>query len=171
MDSYRAFSQSNRNFSLVHKDSLIGKLVYPNWFSGKADLIIDGKKVYEFVKKGFWSKRLELQQNGRVLIALQPRWRWVDFRTYFHQTEQNYILKLNSFFNNQYVLLDNGKNELASFNSEFQWKKLKNDYTIITTAKFDTLENKELLLFSILYYINYQKQTNVDNSNMTTTIS
>lgn len=157
MGQYKVSSINQKNFGLTLNDKLIGELVYPKWYSFKADINIDGKTEYKFVTKGRWNYKIELQQNNKTLLELKISWKGIVLKTHFDNKEKNYLLKLKTLLSRNYILIDTDKNELVSVDTDFQWKKLRFDYTIATTDEFDKLENKELFLFTILHSINYHK--------------
>jgi len=157
MGKYKANSTNQRNFSLTEDDKLIGELVYPKWFSFKADVNIDDKTEYKFVAKGRWNYKIELQQNEKSVLELKISWKGIIIKTHFDDKEINYLLKRQTLLSNSFVLIDTDKNELVKIDTDFQWKKLRYDYDITTTNEFDKLENKKPLLFAIFHSINYNK--------------
>jgi hypothetical protein len=40
--------------------------------------------------------------------------------------------------------------------SKFQWKKQRYDYEITTSSEFDKITNDKILVFAIIYSINYR---------------
>ncbi len=155
MGQYKANSLSLRSFSLTNNNKMVGELVYPKWYSFKADIIINDKTNYKFATKGRWKSKLVLQQDDKTLAELKMTWKGVVIKTKFDNKEQNYLLKAKTFLNRKYVLIDTDKNELVLADTDFQWKKLRCDYDITTTDEFEKLDNKEVLLFVILHGINY----------------
>ena len=155
MKKYKAIS-NRRNFRLTEDNNLLGELVYIKWSSLNADIKLIDNNENKFKTKGIWNQKIELFQNDKKLLELKMGWKGIKIQTQFENHITNYLLKNISFFSNKFTLVDSDKTELVQINSDFQWKKLRYDYDITTTAEFDKLENDKMLLFAIIYGINYR---------------
>jgi hypothetical protein len=155
MKKYKAIS-NRRNFRLTEDNNLLGELVYIKWSSLNAAIKLIDNNENKFKTKGIWNQKIELFQNDKKLLELKMGWKGIKIQTQFENHITNYLLKNISFFSNKFTLVDSDKTELVQINSDFQWKKLRYDYDLTTTAEFDKLENDKMLLFAIIYGINYR---------------
>lgn len=82
-------------------------------------------------------------------------WKGILIKTFFNNKENEFLLKLNSLLSNKFVLLDVKNTELLVVDTNLKWKSFTYDYTIETASTFDSFENKELLLLTIIHCVNY----------------
>ena len=155
MKKYKAIS-NRRNFRLAEDNNLLGELIYSKWGSLNAVINLIDNTENKFKSKGIWNQKIELFNNDKKLLELKMGWKGIKIQTQFENNVSNYLLKNIGFFSNKFTLLDSDKTELVEIKSDFQWKKLRYDYDITTTTEFDKLENDKMLLFAIIYGINYR---------------
>jgi hypothetical protein len=155
MGLYKATSTDSRNFNLTIDTVPLGKLEYPKWYTFKADILLADHSKYQLEPKGFWDWKIELKQNEKSLLNFKMGWKGIIINTEFDGDEKSYLLSLKGLLSSKYVLIDTDENELLVVESDFKWNKLHFDYTITTSDGFDSHNNKELLLLTILHCINY----------------
>lgn len=155
MGHYKANSTNSRNFSLIFEDQSKGELIYAKWYSFNAEIAMPDGTTYQLKPAGFWDSKIELKKDEATLLEFKMSWKGIMIKTFFEHESVTYLLKLSGFFNNKFILIDTDKNELMAAETDFKWNKLNWDYTIETTQQLDDLDNKELLLLTILHCINY----------------
>lgn len=57
----------------------------------------------------------------------------------------------------KYTLSDANNNELVVLDSKFSWRKFRFIYTVITSPRFEELKQKELLLFTVIHSVNFNR--------------
>ncbi len=164
MGHYKATSRNLKNLSLSIENKSVGELIYPKWYTFNAEITLHEKGKYSLISTGFWDAKIELRQGELTLLNFKMGWKGIQIHTFFNGKSDHYLLQRKGLLNSKYVLLDIDENELVTVECDFQWNKLHYDYNITTTGDFDDLENKELLLLTILHGINY-------NMNMTTVVT
>jgi hypothetical protein len=82
-------------------------------------------------------------------------WKGILITTNFNESKKKYLLKLKGLLSNRFILIDAEENEILTVDTDFKWSKLNFDYTIETSTELDNMENKELMLLTILHCINY----------------
>lgn len=155
MGQYRANSTNSQNFSLTLDNKKIGELVYKKWYSFSAEILMNDGTKYQLIPKGFWESKIELKDDTKILLEFKMGWKGIIIKTLFYDKEQTFLLKLKGLLSNKFVLVDINKEELMVAETDFKWSKLNYDYNIETTQRFDSFDNKELLLLTILHCINY----------------
>ena len=75
MKTYTATSQNSRNFILENENQeILGVLIYPKWYSTKAEIHI-GSKIFKTDTKGFWTTSVEVTEYERVLLKFKMDWK------------------------------------------------------------------------------------------------
>jgi hypothetical protein len=159
MGQYNANSTNSQNFSLTFENQKVGELIYKKWYSFNAEIKLSDGSIFQLEPKGFWDSKIELKDGSKTLLAFKMGWKGIIIKTFFQNKEDAYLLKLNGLLSSKFVLIDTDKNELMLAETDFKWNKLKYDYNIETSKKFDDFEDKELLLLTILHCINYYMTT------------
>ena len=155
MGQYKANSTDSRNFSLTLENSKIGELKYSEWYSFKAEIQLADNSNYQLEPKGFWDSTIELKKAEKTLLEFKMGWKGILIKTNFNDNEKNYLLKLKGLLSSKFILIDAEENEILAVETAFKWRKLNYDYNIETSTEFDNMENKELMLLTILHCINY----------------
>ena len=99
--------------------------------------------------------KIELHKDNNVLVQFEMGWKGIDITTNFNDIKKVYLLKMKGLLESRYVLINPDDRELLAAKVDFKWTKLGLDYTIETSDEFDSLENKDLLLITILHSLNY----------------
>lgn len=155
MAFYKANSTNSRNFKVTLENQEIGELLIKKWYSFDADLIMSDGKNYQLITKGFWDSKVELIDGSQTLLDFKMGWKGIVIKTYFDNQERQYLLKLQGFINIKFILIDESDQELSVASTDFKWLTLNFNYDIETTASFDQLRNRDLLLMTMLHCINY----------------
>ncbi len=155
MALYKANSTNSRNFKVTLENQEIGELLIKKWYSFDADLIMSDGKNYQLITKGFWDSKVELIDGSQTLLDFKMGWKGIVIKTYFDNQERQYLLKLQGFINSKFILIDDSDQELSVASTDFKWLTLNFNYDIETSASFDQLRNRDLLLMTMLHCMNY----------------
>ena len=158
MGQYIANSVNSQNFSLIYKNQKAGELIYKKWYSFDAEIILADGSIHQLEPKGFWNSTIELKNKFKTLLVFEMGWNGIIIKTFF-KNEEGYLLKLNGLLGSKFVLIDTNKNELLVAKTDFKWNKFNYDYTFETSKDFDKLENKTLIILTIIHCINYYLST------------
>lgn len=155
MRQYIMSSQNSKILNLTSDGAYLGKLTYPKWYSLKANVTLADNSQYQLAAKKRWSSKIELKQDDKLLSDLKMGWKGIIIKVYFDNEQKSYLLKIKNIFSRKYILIDSNKKELLTVDTKFKWTKFRFDYEITATDEFEVLHNKEILLFTVLYGINY----------------
>jgi protease II len=155
MGQYKVNSLNSKSFILTIENTKIGELNYTEWYSFKAEIKLADNSIYQLEPKGFWDSKIELKKAEKTLLEFKMGWKGIVIKTNFNENEKNYLLKLKGLLSNKFILIDAEENEILAVDTDFKWNKFNFDYTIETSTEFDTMENKELMLLTILHCVNY----------------
>ncbi|MDI5897795.1 hypothetical protein [Flavobacterium yafengii] len=155
MGQYKANSTNSKSFSLTIENTRIGELNYTKWYSFKAEIQLADNSNYQLEPKGFWDSKIELKKAEKTLLEFKMGWKGILITTNFNESKKKYLLKLKGLLSNRFILIDAEENEILTVDTDFKWSKLNFDYTIETSTELDNMENKELMLLTILHCINY----------------
>lgn len=155
MKQYKANSTNSQNFNLTSENQSLGELIYKKWYSFSAEILMSDGTKYQLEPTGFWDSKIELKKDTKTVLEFKMSWKGIVIRTFFDNDEATYLLTLNGLLSSKFVLIDTDKRELMAAETDFKWNKFNYDYTIETSSEFDKLDNKELLLLTILHCINY----------------
>ncbi len=156
MSEYSVKSEGSKHFSLSKAGKEIGRLSYEKWFSFKAEMILEQTKTYQIETKGFWRTTIELKQNGKVLLNFKMNRNGnIIIKTWFDETERDFIFKQKGLLKNSYVLLDKEERELLDIQPDFKFRKFSYDYNISAAEGFDNFWFNEILLLITIHCANY----------------
>ncbi|WP_313191024.1 hypothetical protein [Sphingobacterium sp.] len=155
MALYKANSTNSRNFKVTLENQEIGELLIKKWYSFDADLIMSDGKNYQLITKGFWDSKVELIDGSQTLLDFKMGWKGIVIKTYFDNQERYYLLKVQGFINSKFILIDDSDQKLSVASTDFKWLTLNFNYDIETSASFDQLRNRDLLLMTMLHCMNY----------------
>jgi hypothetical protein len=155
MGQYAANAINSHNFKLTSNSLNIGELIYKNWYSFSAEILMTDGTKYMLEPKGFWDAKIELKDDSRTLAEFKMGWNGIIIKTFFKGKEETFLLKLKGLLSKKFVLLDTENEELMVAEANFKWSKLNFEYNIETSSIFDNFDNKELMLLTVLHCINY----------------
>jgi hypothetical protein len=153
MGHYKVNSTNTSDFILTTKNVKIGELKYSKWYSFKADMLLADNSLYQLVPKGLWDSKIELKQGEKTILYFEMGWKGIVI--HFIESDKNYLLRLKGLLSSKFLLMDTDEKELLAVETDFNWRKLTFDFTIETSNEFDNLENKEVLLLTVLHCVNY----------------
>ena len=155
MGQYSVHSGSSKKFTLIVDNKQVGELLYKKWHSFDADILLNNGQKYQLESKGFWDSKIELKQGNEVLLDYKMGWKGIIVKHYFGRKEKRFLLKQKGFPADKFVLLDEDKEQYVIVESEFKRRKFNYDYRIETTRRFDSFDNQDLLLLTLLHSIKY----------------
>lgn len=159
MNIYHAFSTDSRNFCLTVNDIQVGELIYKNWFSFKAQIILNNRDTYELIPKGFFDASIELRKGDEVLMSFKMVWKGVAIKVFHKGQEYKYLLKNNTWeLGYNYTLLNEENKPIASIKSKYEWKKLKFDYNLEQLENLPENINSNLFHLTLVHAVNYYTQ-------------
>ena len=150
MKTYTATSQNSRNFILENENQeILGELIYPKWYSTKAEIHI-GSKIFKTDTKGFWTTSVEVTEYERVLLKFKMDWKGNIIMTSLQDGEKHFIIKKEKWYSNILVMKDENEKVYFHLKRNFKWKDFKFHYEIALEEDLD-----ELTLLSIVHVVNY----------------
>lgn len=178
MTEYQANSLSYLNFDITKGEEKIGNLSYRKWYPFDATFEIAGNHSFTVETKGKWNTiievkddddeyfKLDLNWNGDIVIQAMRK----DFQPDRNESSQShdapkqaYLFKSKGFFQDKFIFIDQEGSELLTMKPVMKWKKLHYQYHIQTSEDFESLEQRELLLFIALISANYYMWTVVSS--------
>ena len=66
LKEYLIKTSESRNFTLLEDNHELGHLLYPNWFSFKAEIILSDSSTYQIGPVGFWGTTIELKKDDVI---------------------------------------------------------------------------------------------------------
>ncbi|HPI55033.1 MAG TPA: hypothetical protein PLU10_10095 [Chitinophagaceae bacterium] len=156
MDEYLIKSSESRNFSLLKKDQELGHLLYPNWFSFKAEIIMTDSSIYEIGPVGFWGTTIEVKHDDVVLANFKMNWNGhIILKTFFEDREVDFMFKNKGFFKRSYILENQQHEEMVSIQQEFKWDKFNFEFVLNATPIFKNETHNHILYLICIHCANY----------------
>ena len=150
MKTLIAKSIDYRSFELFDEsETSLGKIVYPKWYSTKAEIHI-GSKIFKTDTKGFWTTSVEVTEYERVLLKFKMDWKGNIIMTSLQDGEKHFIIKKEKWYSNILVMKDENEKVYFHLKRNFKWKDFKFHYEIALEEDLD-----ELTLLSIIHVVNY----------------
>ena len=148
--TFIAKSVDYRSFELFDEsETSLGKIVYPKWYSTKAEIHI-GSKIFKTDTKGFWTTSVEVTEYERVLLKFKMDWKGNIIMTSLQDGEKHFIIKKEKWYSNILVMKDETEKVYFHLKRNFKWKDFKFHYEIALEEDLD-----ELTLLSIVHVVNY----------------
>ena len=148
--TFIAKSVDYRSFELFDEsETSLGKIVYPKWYSTKAEIHI-GSKIFKTDTKGFWTTSVEVTEYERVLLKFKMDWKGNIIMTSLQDGEKHFIIKKEKWYSNILVMKDETEKVYFHLKRNFKWKDFKFHYEIALEEDLD-----ELTLLSIIHVVNY----------------
>lgn len=140
-----------RTYELTDEGRFLGKLVYRNLISIKADISLTNTDIYEFRPKTFWGTSVSISLNGNEIALLTSRWN-DDILVQFLDG-RHFVLKAKGFLKRSYAFSNKKGGISIQYIPKFNWKKFRHTYVIesdhASADSFITL----LGLYSTKYYL------------------
>ena len=148
--TFIAKSVDYRSFELFDEsETSLGKIVYPKWYSTKAEIHI-GSKIFKTDTKGFWTTSVEVTEYERVLLKFKMDWKGNIILNNLIDGEKHFIIKKEKWYSNILVMKDENEKVYFHLKRNFKWKDFKFHYEIALEEDLD-----ELTLLSIIHVVNY----------------
>ncbi|MES2829479.1 MAG: hypothetical protein V4687_15065 [Bacteroidota bacterium] len=156
MAEYQAKSKNSKVFDLTRGDEFIGTLTYESWFKFNALVEMANHRFYQIEPKGFWGTKIELKENGNVLLKFEMNWSSeIVIKTYSKQIDSGYILKHKGILKESFILADEAGIEILTMKPDFKWSKMSYEYQLTSSDSFEKLPEKEILLMAAIHGVNY----------------
>jgi hypothetical protein len=160
MATYTANTSNNiKHYVISNGEQELGSLIYPKWYSFDAQVSLANGKAYYFKSKGVWQNKIELwdQDNNLSDINYKMGWTGMVIDCVINGIPRSFMHKHKGLMGNKYVLIDEEKNELLSLEAKYKYKglNLSINQTIQTDELFESMNNNNLLLFTVIHCTSY----------------
>ncbi|WP_426492613.1 hypothetical protein [Hymenobacter sp. 102] len=156
MAGYQVQSTDTRTFSLLSDGAVLGQLKYAEWFSFKATLTLPDGTSLRAEPRGFWGTTIEVKEHDAVGLSFKMHWNGsIVLKSRLGQESRVFVLKNRSVLKNDYVLLDKAGQELLHLQPDFKWRTGNYEYAISSSAEFEQLAAKPILLLCATHCTNY----------------
>ncbi len=146
-------AHNHRAFTAFEGETVMGTLVYPKWYSEKAEITLDKDTVFKVVAKSFWKATQQVFRDKEVFLDIKANWKGGYVITKPGDPERPYIFKAKGWFNNGYLLTNYKDEVLLEITLNFSWKKIAQDYAAICYENFGSEElDRVLLLLSAHFF-------------------
>ncbi|MGH2664222.1 hypothetical protein [Flavobacterium sp.] len=143
---------NSKIYVLEQNQNELGRFIYDNVFScNKATVQITNGPVFRIENISAWRSDFIVKENEKSIFKSRFDWNSdITFSTLEQENNKDYILKAKGFWSDTHSLLDQDKSELLEIKPAYKWKNFSCEYHIKSSEAFQTINHKELLLFSIL---------------------
>ncbi len=155
MANYIAKSTNSLSFYLTSDDEKIGELIYEKWYASNAEIKTFDGANFHLKSKGLWNSKIELKDGEKTILEFKLGWNGILIKTFFQNSEKNYILRTKGISSNKFILTDSEKKELLVAEMDTKLDNLNHKYSIRTTNEFESFRNKNILVLALLHCINY----------------
>lgn len=155
MANYIAKSANSLSFYLTSDDEKIGELIYEKWYASNAEIKTFNGANFHLKSKGLWNSKIELKDGEKTILEFKLGWNGILIKTFFQNSEKNYILRTKGISSNKFILTDSEKKELLVAEMDTKLDNLNYKYSIRTTNEFESFRNKNILVLALLHCINF----------------
>jgi hypothetical protein len=155
MANYIAKSTNSLSFYLTSDEKKIGELIYEKWYASNAEIKTFNGANFHLKSKGLWNSKIELKDGEKTILEFKLGWNGILIKTFFQNSEKNYILRTKGISSNKFILTDSEKKELLVAEMDTKLDNLNYKYSIRTTNEFESFRNKNILVLALLHCINY----------------
>lgn len=139
-----------KNFALLEKQNQLGTLTFNNYFSQSCGIIRMNNTINStFKSKGFFRTGTQIIRGNNVIFSTVSNWLG-GLKIFSVCDNKKYFLRTKNFWKNTKVLLDETGKEILILSKKYNWKNWNYNYSFVVTAEFDSIVEKELLLFSLM---------------------
>lgn len=151
--------ENNKTYILNSPTEQLGTLLYDGVFSQENAVIRLNKETNSKIEKtSFWGNEFIVKKGEIPAFLVKQNWNGnLDITTLNQEVNQKYTLKTKSFWKDTQVLVDENQNEILQLGSKYNWKSWNYDFIFNVTTHFQTLYNKELLLFALMHGLKKMK--------------
>lgn len=149
-----AKSTDRKVFTVTNQGHTIGQIRYENYVYIRAEVFLSEFEKYEIKPKGAFGTSLSVVENNNEIAQLTMTWNGKILISFSNRNE--YIIKLNNFFSNQFFVENKQGEKLILIKSKFNWETFQYRYDIESNIdhQFVNSENKLLLMLGV-YAVNY----------------
>ncbi len=155
MEKYIGKSNTSGNVQLFQSDKEIGELVYQNWYSYKAEILLANGHSFQLEPKGIWNSKIEVICNGETLLFFEMSWSGIVIHATKNNQPVKLLLKLKGWLSSDYLLVDEHSAEILKVNCNLKWNLRNPDFEIEAHQNLQDFDRPELLIFTVLHSINY----------------
>ncbi len=136
--------QLKRNFVLYEGDRELGRLIYPKWWSSKAEILLP-EGIYMLSKAGFWSTDLVATFQDIPIIKVNYSWKGGGTLKRPGHPERTLKYALQSIWKSIYVVTDVQGRERLVTRTKMTWSHMDRDHEIEKVGE-PPLEPLEILM-------------------------
>lgn len=146
-------AHNHRAYTALEGEKVIGTLVYPKWYSEKAEITLDKETVFEVATKSFWKATQQVFKGKEVLLDIKATWKGSYIINRPGDPERPYTFKPKGWFKNGYLLTNYKDEVLLEITQHFSWKKFTQDYAVASDETFGNEEiDRVLILLSAHFF-------------------
>lgn len=149
----QANSTDKKTFQLTDEGRLIGEIIYQTMFFLKADIKIPNSEDYKILPVGFFKTSIIVTQQDAEIARLVMNWKGQIVITFYDG--QEFLLKLNGVFKNNYSVENQDGEKLITLIPKFNWGSFQYNYEISSELNTNQNHNNSLLLALSVYATNY----------------
>lgn len=151
MKTFIAKSINSGNLELFDElENSLGKIIYPNWYSSNAEIMLNSK-VFKVTAKGFWTTSFVISEYEKTVMKFTMDWSGKILLTVLSEDEKHYRIEKEKWYNDVFVVKNENDRVSLKIKRNFKWKGLKDFYELI----LEDDEIKPMTMLGILYVVNY----------------
>ncbi|MDT0685925.1 aminotransferase [Autumnicola psychrophila] len=141
-------SSGKGNFKIIKNDQEVCELVYNNWFSDKAQTVLNRNNI-EIKPKNIWTSKVDIFTNKKKIgdITFNLKGHMVIRLEKEDSKEYNYLLKNKAKWKLRFEVYNESEILQFSLNSVNKWNKLNYDYNVEVADYNSEFELEELLIY------------------------
>lgn len=147
---FKIKSLDSKNLALLDNQNQIGTLSYESSFTKDSGTIRLNNSINSYFKNNsFLSSKIVIERDKKIVFSIEQNWSG-NLKIQSVLTNKLYWLKSLNFWKGTKILLDENGNEILTVSKKYNWKTWNYDYSFDTISNFEIIEDKELLLFSMM---------------------
>lgn len=123
-----AKSSNKKTLQLSDNGTVLGELLYENLFFMNAEIRLASGDSFDVKPVGVFGTSIHVTKNGTEVAVLKMNWRGQIVITF--QNGQAYVLKAKGIFHNNYILENEGGENLIQIEPKFNWSGFTYNYAI-----------------------------------------
>jgi len=143
---------TNKSYTAIYKDKVLGSLHYRHWYSTRGTITMDNGQQYIIERKGFWGTSHEVKKEGKAVLLLKAKWDGGIAIISPGEPKYYFEFKPKGLMGSSYVLINNKQEELLIMTANFSWKKFSSGYGVNCGDNFGNNEEEQLLLWVSVYH-------------------
>lgn len=147
---YNAISTGGRDLELTDPNgNFIASIIYPNWYSRKAEITLANGTVLHVAAKGFWQMDVEAKTGEEVRCEIKTG---MLGKVTIDYNGSTYRVRRTNIWRNEYMLVTPDEQQMAVVRPIFSIKGFKYRYEI-GTVDHDKTANEPLLVTMLVYCV------------------